>query len=135
MPRRESWFAIIVLISACSCASKSRADEPNSPPDNRPQLVAQLGHAAQVNSVAISSDSKLIVTGSSDNTARLWDVQSGKEIRTLTGHAHWVHSVAFSPDGKRVLTGSEDKTARLWDVESGKEIHVFAGHTKPVLSV
>ena len=68
-----------------------------------------------VNSVAFSPDGKQVLTGSADKTARLWDAQSGKELRTFTGHSEAVTSVAFSPDGKQVLTGSWDKTARLWD--------------------
>jgi WD40 repeat protein len=70
-----------------------------------------------------------VLTGSSgDHTARLWDAETGKEIRVFKGHEGGVWSVAFSPDGARVLTGSsEDDTARLWDAETGKEIRVFKG--------
>ena len=56
--------------------------------------------------MAFSPDGKQVLTGSEDKTARLWDAQSGKELRTFTGHTDWVMSVAFSPDGKQVLTGS-----------------------------
>ena len=63
------------------------------------------GIPAAVYSVAFAPDGKQVLTGSSDKTARLWDAQSGKELRAFTGHADWVRSVAFSPDGKQVLTG------------------------------
>jgi WD40 repeat protein len=56
------------------------------------------------------------LTGSVDNTARLWDVATGKQIGPDLQHQNRVLLVAFSPDGKTVLTGSEDKTARLWRV-------------------
>ena len=76
-----------------------------------------------------------MLTGSKDNTARLWDVKTGKELRRFEGHSSSVNSVAFSSDGSRILTGSRDKTARLWDVKTGKELRRFEGHTSSVSSV
>ena len=69
------------------------------------------------------------MTASDDQTARIWDAESGKEIAVLKGHTEPVWSAAFSGDGKRVVTASEDNTARIWDAESGKEIAVLKGHT------
>ena len=68
------------------------------------------------------------MTASSDNTARIWDAASGKQIAVLNGHAFLVNSAAFSGDGKRVVTASADGTARIWDAESGKQIAVLKGH-------
>ena len=48
-----------------------------------------------------------------DNTARVWEADTGKEIARMT-HDDFVNSVAFSPDGKYVVSGSRDKTARVW---------------------
>ena len=74
-------------------------------------------------SAAFSPDGKLIVTASFDNTARLWDAETGKQIgEPLTGHTAGVLNAAFSPDGRRLVTASWDKTARLWDVETGEPI-------------
>ena len=85
-------------------------------------------------SAAFSGDGKRVVTASADNTARIWDAESGKEIAVLKGHTDRVRSAAFSRDGKRVVTASEDNTARIWDAESGKEIAVLKGHTDSVWS-
>ena len=61
-----------------------------------------------------------IVSGSYDDTLRLWDADTGQPIGApLTGHTDVVNSVAFSPDGTRIASGSGDKTVRLWDADTG----------------
>src|SRR5262249_51625817 len=67
--------------------------------------VTLEGHAEAVTSVGFSPNGKRIVTGSRDKTAKLWDADSGRKIRTLRGHTQAVDSVCFSPDGKHILTG------------------------------
>jgi WD40 repeat protein len=80
-----------------------------------------------VAALAVSPDNRHIVTGSRDNTARIFDVETG-EMRELVGHTNIIWGVAFSPDGRQVLTGSQDRTSRLWDVASGAELRRFASH-------
>src|ERR1039458_6622125 len=106
----------------------------NQTPSNV-QLTVQLGHANDVTSVAFSPDGRLVLTGSKDMTARLWEAASGNEIRRFEGHTDRVTAVAFSPDGHEVLTGSGDKSARLWDAATGKELQRFLGHSGEVRSV
>jgi WD40 repeat protein/energy-coupling factor transporter ATP-binding protein EcfA2 len=93
------------------------------------------GHSVSVFDVSFSPDGKRLATGSRDNTAKVWDVESGDEILTLTGHTDEVSGVSFSPDGKRLATGSRDNTAKVWDVESGDEIFTLTGHKDDVLGV
>ena len=78
--------------------------------------------------MAFSPDGQRIVTGSGDQTAKVWDAASGKELLTLKGHGSRVWSVAFSPDGQRIVTGSRDQTAKVWDAASGKELLTLKGH-------
>ncbi|MCL2709916.1 MAG: WD40 repeat domain-containing protein [Planctomycetaceae bacterium] len=93
------------------------------------------GYRGGVLAIAFSLDGKKVVTGSNGTTARVWDVESGRELKKLEGHTSTVWAVAFSPDGKTVVTGSEDGTARIWDAESGKELKKLAGHVGAVRSV
>jgi WD40 repeat protein len=85
--------------------------------------------------VAFSPDGKYVLTGSDDDTARLWDAATGAEVHAFSGHTGSVYDVAFSPDGKYVLTGSADHTAKLWDAAAGAEVRTFSGHTSYFLSV
>lgn len=86
------------------------------------------GHTATVHSLVFSPDNKYVLSGSFDQTARLWDIATGRSVRTFDIPDSAV-SLAFSPDGHFILTGSNDKTARLWDAQTGNEIRRFVGHT------
>jgi WD40 repeat protein len=66
--------------------------------------------------VSFSHDSKTLASGSADKTIKLWNLETGKQIRTLNGHSEGVMSVSFSPDGKTLAPGSWDKTIKLWNL-------------------
>ncbi len=89
----------------------------------KPELVLPIGHTNHVNNINYSPDGKNIVTASNDNSAKIWDVQSGRLLLTLMGHADGVNYAMYSPDGKSVITGSNDNSAKIWDAHNGKLLH------------
>ncbi len=105
------------------------------------KLVALLrGHTDVVRSLAFSPDGSKLISGSSDNTAIIWDagahsgvqVAEPKLLHKLEGHKADIFTVAFSPDGSRAVTGSYDKELRLWNVGDGSQIALMTGHTDKV---
>ena len=95
-------------------------------------LVVLRGHAGFVGVASFSPDGSRIVTASSDKTARVWDMATGKEMVVLRGHETFVAAASFSPDGSRIVTASSDDTARVWDAATGDELAVLRGHESAV---
>lgn len=94
------------------------------PPPAAPTMVVQLGHPEGVRAIAFSADGRQFVTGGGTRM-KLWDTQSGRELRSFVGHDEAVVAVAFAPDGRRAISGSHDGTARLWELETGRQLRVF----------
>ena len=69
-----------------------------------------------MSSVCFSPDGSKIISGSGDNTVKLWDFPSGNLLKTYEGHSNFVDSVCFSIDGSKIASGSVDKTIKIWEV-------------------
>jgi WD40 repeat protein/predicted negative regulator of RcsB-dependent stress response/energy-coupling factor transporter ATP-binding protein EcfA2 len=86
-----------------------------------PQTVSEVSHENWVRAVAFSEDGQYLATASDDNTAAIWNVDTGKKIAHIR-HEDKVEAVAFSQDGQFLATASDDNTAAIWEVKTGKEI-------------
>jgi small GTP-binding protein len=101
------------------------------------QLDYKLDELLKIHIYVFSEDGKRVLTGSDDNTVRLWEVETGKCLRVLEGHKGGIQCVAWSADACYALSGGDlqDKTARLWDVELGRCLRVLKGHKGGVYAV
>ena len=143
-PRDVSSPSPVVTSSPSSSPSVVRSVAPISSPSSSPSggslenvsLVKSLtGHSDYVWSVAISPDGQTLVSGSDDNTIKIWNLATGNLIRTLSGHSGWVKSVVISPDGQTLVSGSDDNTIKIWNLATGNLIRTLSGHSGWVKSV
>jgi eukaryotic-like serine/threonine-protein kinase len=98
-------------------------------------LLSFAGHSDKVFNVAIAPDGRSALSGSSDGTLKLWDLATGRELRTLVGGSSQVYSIAIAPDGRTALSGSADNTLKLWELGTGKVLRKLTGHSGLAWSV
>lgn len=92
-----------------------------------------IGHDSNILALGFSPDGQLLISGSHDGTAIIWDVDSGSLRHRLAGPSdagepHRIEAVSFSPDGRRAVAGGFDGRLMIWDVASGRPLANLAGH-------
>ncbi len=98
-------------------------------------VIAKLGASNDVNSVAFSPDGKTILSGSSDNSLKWWNLSTQNVVKTLKGHDYPIESVVFAPDGKTALSASKDNTIKYWNLSTGQVLKTLKGHSDWVQAV
>ena len=78
------------------------------------------GHSHGVWTVAYAPDGLTLVSAGVDRLVRIWDIETGRLLRSLRGHTHDIRAAVFTPDGQTLATGSEDRTIRLWNPKTGE---------------
>ncbi|KAF9139015.1 hypothetical protein BG015_002191 [Linnemannia schmuckeri] len=95
------------------------------------RLKAFRGHTDGV--MCLQFDDSFLITGSYDNTAKVWNIETGECLRTLTGHALCVRALHF--DEAKLITGSMDRTLKIWNYHTGQCIRTLQGHTDGVVTL
>jgi WD40 repeat protein/serine/threonine protein kinase len=105
-------------------------------PDGRYAISASaVGTRRACTGKLVERSKTTAISDSLDRTLRVWDLESGRLVRTLAGHAEWVNAVAVTPDGHRAISAASDHTLRVWDLESGRSVHTLTGHADVVNAV
>ncbi|HEX8999524.1 MAG TPA: TIR domain-containing protein, partial [Blastocatellia bacterium] len=130
--RSEEQYA--QLLTACRPAAAETAALTKRKVQARPSKVFK-GHTAAVWGVAVTPDGQCVISGSYDNTVRVWELDSGRCLATLKGHTGLVRGVAVTPDGRCIVSGSVDNTVRVWELDSGRCLATLKGHTALIWAV
>jgi WD40 repeat protein len=107
---------------------------PDGKPATRPAHVL-TGHPDLIQDLAFSPDGKTLASCGYDKLIKLWDVPSGKEVRTLREHSDSVYAVAFSPDGKLLASAAADRAVKLWEAATGRLLYTLGEPTDWVYAV
>lgn len=107
------------------------ADRRPAAPEWKSGELQVLGyHGSAVDVVAVSTDGSRAVTGSSDRTLKVWDVNTGTELFTLAGHDDDIRALAVTQDGKQVYSASADGAVIVWDLETGAQLRTLELDTR-----
>jgi len=100
------------------------------------ELVWNLvGHTDGILGTAFSGDGTIGISGSWDNSARVWDLETGRTIHTLIAHTERVSTVDITADAQYAITGSNDRSVHLWSLDRGIDELEYVGHTDRIQSV
>jgi WD40 repeat protein len=98
----------------------------------KPVVNIEGGHSDTVFGVCFSPDGKRLATAGADKFVKVFEVPSGKLLKTFEGHTHHVLDVGWTPDGKRLASAGADNVIKVWDYEKGEKVRDIQGHQKQV---
>lgn len=102
---------------------------------NLRNLIKLSGHNGDPTAVVISPDGRLVAAGATDNSVRIWDMQTGSLLQSLLWHISPAVALAFTPDSAKLVSGSKDNSLAIWNVSNGKKLHELWGHKNEVLDI
>jgi len=130
LPMPEPSPAIVAMSSAATVSNGQLAE-----PADWQCVRVLTGHQSWVTAVAFNPRSATLVSGSLDDTIKVWDLQTGAEINTLQGHPRGVNDLRISTKGQVLVSCGDDGTVKVWNLTAGRLIHTLEGHARDVTSV
>ncbi|MBD2354613.1 hypothetical protein H6G41_08210 [Tolypothrix sp. FACHB-123] len=125
---REEIQRLLTQVQQCKTPSLLPQTANLTPPGG--SLVRTLvGHSDSVKALALTSDGKYVISGSDDNTLKVWNWQTGELLRTLNNHSSSVQALALTSDGKYVISGSDDNTLKVWNWQTGELLRTLNGYS------
>jgi WD40 repeat protein len=104
----------------------------------RPQhhpLRTFSGHEQPIPVLALTPDGSRLISGSDDGTARVWDLETGRQLLCYREHKQPPFALAVRPDARAVATSGNDRVIRIWDPRTGADLIQLHGHTAPVMAL
>ncbi len=120
------WVFLIIIFFLCQAGVRIKVHE---------KLMTNSGHTDMIKSVCFTPSGNYILSGSNDNTMKLWDVNTGKLIRDFIGHTASINSVSVSSNGLYVISSSSDNTIKIWNILNGQQINELTGHKASINSI
>lgn len=130
--RFSRWGARLSVALAAACVGLAASAQPQQPPASDITLVAETPHASSIDYLAFSPDGRVLV--SSGSAIKLWDVATGRLLRTLQGSEN-TSVVAVMPDGNRIVAAGKGDLLRIWSVHSGVPDAPFAQHPARITAI
>jgi WD40 repeat protein len=124
-------------ITYVKSTGKTSEAEESGPPPTRSALslwnldasdsapVELRGHSSPIKAVSMTHDGRLATSACVGRTVRVWDLEAGRELRTLRGHRGIVWDVQVTPDGRCAVSASEDRSLRVWDLRSWECVAIY----------
>ncbi len=121
----KSYLLVLFILFSDFCFAQYRA----------PEIRVQIGHTDIITQTALSPDGKHALSASWDKTIKLWEVVTGRLVRTFEGHDGRVYAICFSSDGSKIFSGGEDGKIISWDISTGDILGKYEGHKNEIFSI
>ena len=118
---------VVLLLAVMSVVALDALSQTPQPTPARPELILQVGRTEGISCVAISPNAQWLASGGYGSPVKIWDVNTGQELRTLSFGTDQTLELAISPDGELLASGSQDGKVRVWAVNNGHTVFELNG--------